>query len=78
MQGTETASAGNAGVVTPPADGDPAALGELTRGGTGCTASGLGTGGAVPVDPRADGGACRETTAIADASGGNYNLAFVS
>ena len=79
MQGTDTAPAGNGGVATPPADGGTGAVGDITSGGNVCTAIGLGnTSGYVPVDPQAYGGDCLETTAIADASGGNYNLAFVS
>jgi hypothetical protein len=79
MQVTDTASAGIGGVATPPADGGAVSVGDINRGGNVCTAIGLpNTSGYVPVERQAYGGDCLDTTAIADASGGNYNLAFVS
>ena len=89
MQDTDTASAGNGGVATAVADGGTAAAGDITSGSNVCTAIGLSnTSAYVPIDPQVDGGECLETTALgitvdggtalADASGGNYALAFVS
>ena len=82
----DTASAGNGGVATASANGGAVSVGNINSGGNVCNAIGVGDtwGGPVGVD----GGACLNTTAlditanggtaIADASGGNYNLAFVS
>jgi hypothetical protein len=83
--GTDVASAGNGGVATASANGGAVSIGDVNSGGNACNAIGIGdTWGAVA----ADGGDCLNTTAlgvsanggtaIADASGGNYNLAFVS
>ena len=83
---SETASAGNGGVATASANGGAVALGDVNSGGNAGNAIGVGDtyGGGVNVyggvvdnsttlDVSANGG-----TAIADASGGDYNLAFVS
>jgi hypothetical protein len=83
---TDTASAGNGGVATASANGGAVSLGDVNSGGNAGNAIGVGDtyGGPVAVDVgsvanstdlqiSANGG-----TAIADASGGNYNLAFVS
>jgi hypothetical protein len=86
MQFTETASAGNGGVATASANGGAVAIGDVNSGGNAGNAIGVGDtwGGPVAVD----GGSVANSTqlsisanggtAIADASGGNYNLAFVS
>ena len=83
---TDTASAGNGGVATASANGGAVSFGNINSGGNAGSAIGIGDtwGGPVTVDGgsianltdigiTASGG-----TAIADASGGNYNLAFVS
>jgi hypothetical protein len=83
---TDVASAGNGGVATASANGGAVALGDVNSGGNAGNAIGVGdtVGGPVTVDGgsvanltdigiTANGG-----TAIADASGGDYNLAFVS
>jgi hypothetical protein len=84
--GTDTASAGNGGVATSAANGGAVSVGDVNSGGNAGNAIGVGDtwGGPVGVDGgdvanltdlsiSANGG-----TAISDASGGNYNLAFVS
>jgi hypothetical protein len=83
---TDIASAGNGGVATASANGGAVAIGDVNSGGNAGSAIGVGDtwGGPVAVDGgtmanltdlgiTANGG-----TAIADASGGDYNLAFVS
>ena len=82
----DIASAGNGGVATASANGGAVSIADINSGGNACNAIGVGDtwGGPVGVD----GGACLNTTAlditanggtaIADASGGDYNLAFVS
>lgn len=82
---TDTASAGNGGVATSSANGGAVATGDINSGGNAGNAIGVGdTYGTVGVDGgmvsnstdlgiSANGG-----TAISDASGGDYNLAFVS
>ena len=83
---TDVASAGNGGVATASANGGAVSLGDVNSGGNAGNAIGVGdtSGGPVAVDGgsvanltdigvSANGG-----TAIADASGGDYNLAFVS
>jgi hypothetical protein len=82
----DIASAGNGGVATSSASGGAVSVGDINSGGNACNAIGVGDtwGGPVGVD----GGSCLNTTAlditanggtaIADASGGDYNLAFVS
>ena len=85
-QTTDLTSAGNGGVATSSANGGAVSTGDLNSGGNAGNAIGVGDtwGGPVGVDAgtvsnattlgvSANGG-----TAIADASGGNYNLAFMS
>jgi len=79
------ASAGNGGVATASANGGAVSIADINSGGNAGNAIGVGdTVGSVGVDGgtvanltdlniTANGG-----TAIADASGGDYNLAFVS
>ncbi len=81
----DIASAGNGGVATASASGGAVSVGDVNSGGNAGNAIGVGdTVGSVGVDGgdvanltdlsiTANGG-----TAIADASGGDYNLAFVS
>jgi hypothetical protein len=83
---TDVVSAGNGGVATSSASGGAASLGDINSGGNAGSAIGIGdtAGGGVA----ADGGTMTNTTdlglslnggtAISDASGGDYNLAFVS
>ena len=85
MQFTDTASAGNGGVATSAANGGVVSIGDVNSGGNAGNAIGIGdTWGSVFADGgdvtnltnisvTANGG-----TAISDASGGDYNLAFVS
>ena len=83
---TDIASAGNGGVATASASGGAVSAGDINSGGNACNAIGIGDTWGGPVG--ADGGSCLNTTAlditanggtaIADASGGDYNLAFVS
>ena len=82
----DIASAGNGGVATASANGGAVSIGDVNSGGNAGNAIGVGdtSWGSVAVD----GGAVANLTdlsitanggtAIADASGGNYNLAFVS
>jgi hypothetical protein len=82
----DVASAGNGGVATSSASGGAIGTGDINSGGNAGNAVGIGdtSGGGVS----ASGGSMTNTTdlglsanggtAIADASGGNYNLAFVS
>jgi hypothetical protein len=80
-----TASAGNGGVATASANGGAVSVGDINSGGNVCNAIGIGD---TFADPVVYGGDCLNTTAlgitvdggtaIADASGGDYNLAFVS
>ena len=81
----DIASAGNGGVATASASGGAVSIQDINSGGNAGNAIGVGdTVGSVAVDGgsvanltdlsiTANGG-----TAIADASGGDYNLAFVS
>jgi hypothetical protein len=82
----DIASAGNGGVATASANGGAVSIGDVNSGGNAGNAIGVGDtwGGSVAVDGgdvgnltdlsiTANGG-----TAIADASCGDYNLAFVS
>ena len=85
MQDTDIASAGNGGVATSAANGGVVSIADVNSGGNAGNAIGVGdTVGSVGVDGgtvanqtllsvSANGG-----TAISDASGGDYNLAFVS
>ena len=85
MQFTDTASAGNGGVATASANGGAVSIGDVNSGGNACNAIGIGD---TFADPQVYGGDCLNTTAIdivsnggtaiSDASGGDYNLAFVS
>jgi len=82
---TDTASAGSGGYATASSNGGAVAIGDVNSGGNAGNAIGVGdTSGSVWVDGgdvanstsigiTASGG-----TAIADASGGSYNMAFVS
>jgi hypothetical protein len=82
---TDIASAGNGGVATASANGGAVSVGDINSGGNACNAIGIGDS---YNDPVVSGGDCLNTTAlgitvdggtaIADASGGDYNLAFVS
>ncbi len=86
----DIASAGNGGVATASANGGAISAGDINSGGNVCNAIGIGDTSALvePIDPQVYGGDCANLTAldvsvdggtaIADASGGNYNLAFVS
>ena len=82
----DVASAGNGGVATSSASGGAASVGDINSGGNAGNAIGVGDtyNGGVAVDGgdvanltdlglSVNGG-----TSISDASGGNYNLAFVS
>jgi hypothetical protein len=81
----DTASSGNGGVATSSASGGAVSAGNINSGGNVCNAIGVGN---TYADPVVYGGDCFNTTdlgiavdggtAIADSSGGNYNLAFVS
>jgi hypothetical protein len=88
-ENTDIASAGNGGVATASANGGAVSIGDINSGGNVCNAIAVGdTFAEIPVDPAVYGGDCVNTTAIgvtadggtaiADASGGDYNLAFVS
>jgi hypothetical protein len=82
---TDVVSAGNGGVATSSASGGAVSVADINSGGNAGNAIGVGdTVGSVGVDGgdvgnltdlgiTASGG-----TAISDASGGDYNLAFVS
>ena len=82
----DVASAGNGGVATASANGGAVAVGDINSGGNVCNA--IGIGNTYGPDPDVYGGDCANLTslgitvdggtAIADASGGDYNLAFVS
>ena len=84
---TDIASAGNGGVATASANGGAVSVGDINSGGNVCNAIGVGNTYSE-LDPAVYGGDCLNTTAldiavdggtaIADASGGDYNLAFVS
>jgi hypothetical protein len=85
----DVASAGNGGVASASANGGAVSIGDINSGGNvGCAISVGDTFGTVPVDPSVTGCAILNTTAvdvsaaggtaIANAAGGNYNLAFVS
>jgi hypothetical protein len=86
MQYTDTASAGNCGVATTSANGGAVGIGDVNSGGNAGNAIGVGDtwGGTVAVDGGSVGNSTSLSvsanggTAIADASGGDYNLAFVS
>src|SRR5918993_2518830 len=77
---TDIASAGNGGVATASANGGAVSVGDINSGGNACNAIGIGD---TFADPVVYGGDCLNTTAlritvdggtaIADASGGDYN-----
>ena len=83
---TDVVSAGNGGVATSSASGGAGAIGDINSGGNAGNAIGVGdtSGGGVGVDGGDVGNltdlglTMNGGTAISDASGGNYNLAFVS
>ena len=83
---SDVASAGNGGVATSSANGGAVAIGDVNSGGNAGSAIGVGDtwGGPVYVDggdianSTALGVTASGGTAISDASGGSYNLAFVS
>ena len=87
-QFVDTASAGNGGVATASATAEPFQPATSTAVATSVTPCCRRHRGPIPVDPQVYGGDCLNTTGIglavddgtgiADASGGNYNLAFVS
>jgi formylmethanofuran dehydrogenase subunit C len=84
-QDVETASSGNGGGATASANGGAVATGDVNSGGNVGNAIGVGdTHGDVLVDGGAVangtnlGITANGGTAIADASGGDYNVAFVS
>jgi len=88
-QFTDIASAGNGGVATAAGNGGAVSAGDINSGGNVGSAIAIGdTTGYVPVDPQVYGGDILNQTglavqvdggtAIADATGGNNNLAFVS
>ena len=81
----DIASAGNGGVATASANGGAVSIGDVNSGGNAGNAIGVGdTVGSVGVDGGTVGNltdlniTANGGTAIADASGGDYNLAFVS
>jgi hypothetical protein len=85
MEFTDTASAGNGGVATSAASGGVVSIGDVNSGGNAGNAIGVGdTAGSVWVDggdvanSTSIGVTASGGTAIADASGGSYNMAFVS
>jgi hypothetical protein len=81
----ELASAGNGGTASASANGGAVAAGDVNSGGNAGSAIGVGdTYGSVAVDGGANANATTLDvsalggTAISDASGGDYNIAFVS
>lgn len=89
--GVDTAVAGSGGVATASANGGAVGIGNINSGGNVGNAIAVGDTYGVayyPVDPAVYGGDVFNSTAldvsadggtaIADASGGNYNVAFVS
>jgi hypothetical protein len=81
----DIASAGNGGVATASASGGAVSIQDINSGGNAGNAIGVGdTVGSVAVDGGSVGNltdlniTANGGTAIADASGGDYNLAFVS
>ena len=83
---TDVASAGNGGVATASANGGAVGIGDVNSGGNAGNAIGVGDtwaarslSTAAPSATSTDLGiSANGGTAIADASGGDYNLAFVS
>src|ERR1044072_4883645 len=86
MQFTDTASAGNGGVATAAGDGGAVSAGNINSGGN--VGSAIAVGNTYGPDPDVYGGDSLNATSlgvdvdggtgIADATGGNNNLAFVS
>jgi hypothetical protein len=81
----DIASAGNGGVATSSASGGAVSIADINSGGNAGSAIGVGdTYGPVAVDGGSVGNltdlsiSANGGTAISDASGGDYNLAFVS
>ena len=82
----QTALSGNGGAANASANGGAMATGDFNTGGNAGTAIGVGDtwGGTVMVDggdmanSTNFSGSVNGGTAIADASGGDYNVAFVS
>ncbi len=81
----DIASAGNGGVATSSASGGAVSIADINSGGNAGNAIGVGdTYGPVAVDGGSVGNltdlsiSANGGTAISDASGGDYNLAFVS
>lgn len=85
-QETDTASAGNGGVATAAGNGGAVSAGDINSGGN--VGSAIAVGNTYGPDPDVYGGnimndtsmgvAVDGGTGIADATGGNNNLAFVS
>ena len=82
---TDVVSAGNGGVATASSNGGAVGVGDVNSGGNAGNAVGVGdTVGSVGVDGGDVGNltdlgiTSNGGTSIADASGGDYNLAFVS
>ena len=82
---TDVASSGNGGVATASSNGGAVGIGDVNSGGNAGNAIGVGdTSGSVAVDGGTIGNltdlgiTANGGTSIADASGGDYNLAFVS
>ena len=82
---TDVASAGNGGVATSSANGGAVALGDVNSGenagnaiGVGDTVGTVGVDGGTVANLTDIGVSANGGTAISDASGGDYNLAFVS
>jgi len=83
---TDTASAGNGGIAGTAANGGAASTGDINSGGN--VGNAIGVGNTMGLDPQVNGGDVLNSTsldvttdggtAIADATGGNNNLAFVS
>jgi hypothetical protein len=82
----DVVSSGNGGVATSSANGGAVGIGDVNSGGNAGNAIGVGDtyGGGVAVDGGEVGNSTdlgvtsNGGTAISDASGGSYNLAFVS
>jgi hypothetical protein len=84
-QDVETAASGNGGGATASANGGAAALGDVNSGGNLGSAIGVGdthgdvlVGGGSIANATDIGVSTNGGTAIADASGGDNNVAFVS
>ena len=84
-QDVETASVGNGGGAGASANGGAVSLGDISSGGNAGSAIGVGdtmgdvlVGGGSSANATNIGVGASGGTAIADASGGNYNVAFVS